>query len=636
MKKFTLFFCSLAIAAAMQAQIIHVPDDYPTIQLGINATNPGDTVLVAEGTYFEQISFLGKKPLMVASRFLMDGDTSHISKTIVDGSHATNPDSSSVVYFISDEDTTSILCGFTIKNGKGTIYTTENLILKEGGGVFISGSGARISHNHITQNQLDDTLTGYAELVGGAGIDCEWKEDDHWVVVDHNIIDHNSSYSSGIEAYGAGLSICYNARIINNTISYNSSIGKGYSQATAALDCATQLDWTTPVSIIVQNNVITNNYCETQYSDAAGAGAFFQKVSGNFSDNIVNQNKVSTSPYYGGAAGLFVFVPNKGTFIRNNIFSENAGDLSAGGLQLKALTNDAEPQVVLVESNYFLNNLATKGGAFATYNLPVILQNNVFSGNNAMNSGGAVFLERNVNSTHHLVTLINNSFSANTASLNGGAVCSIKSKPLIINSVLWGDSASDGREIYLYSGDSAEVAYCTVNPDFIHGYINGGGGSINFDPQFSDSVLLTTKPWSPCVDAGIASYTCSHGISISVPLYDITGIPRPAGEGYDMGAYDLQYSGEGIADKEAGVTFSALPNPFSASVNFRYTLEEPSRVILRIVDSFGRVVAVPINAFQQKGEQQIEWNSGNLPAGIYYCRLQAGENTATTKLILLK
>jgi hypothetical protein len=135
MKKVTLFCCALLTTAALQAQIIHVPGDFPTIQSGINAATPGDTVLVSEGTYYEQINFNGKRPLMVASLFLVDGDTSHIGNTIIDGSQITDPDSASVVYFISGEDTTSVLCGFTIRNGKGTscFWETYESI---GGGIY--------------------------------------------------------------------------------------------------------------------------------------------------------------------------------------------------------------------------------------------------------------------------------------------------------------------------------------------------------------------------------------------------------------------------------------------------------------------------------------------------------------------
>ena len=63
-------------------QIINIPGDYPTIQLGIGAAINGDTVLVQPGRYVENIDFLGKN-ITVASLFSTTQDTSYISKMLL-------------------------------------------------------------------------------------------------------------------------------------------------------------------------------------------------------------------------------------------------------------------------------------------------------------------------------------------------------------------------------------------------------------------------------------------------------------------------------------------------------------------------------------------------------------------------
>jgi hypothetical protein len=144
------------------AQVINIPDDKTTIQAGIDSASTGDTVLVQEGTWYENINFKGKA-ITVASQFILDGDTSHISKTIIDGSQCTNPDTASTVLMVSGEDTTSVLMGFTITGGKGTVVEKalkdhQGLNFISGGGVLILNSGGKITHNIVEEINL----AGYA------------------------------------------------------------------------------------------------------------------------------------------------------------------------------------------------------------------------------------------------------------------------------------------------------------------------------------------------------------------------------------------------------------------------------------------------------------------------------------------
>src|SRR5687768_16244262 len=56
---FVTLLLVFALAYETNAATIHVPADQPTIQAAIDASASGDTVLVAPGTYYEDINFFG-------------------------------------------------------------------------------------------------------------------------------------------------------------------------------------------------------------------------------------------------------------------------------------------------------------------------------------------------------------------------------------------------------------------------------------------------------------------------------------------------------------------------------------------------------------------------------------------------
>jgi parallel beta-helix repeat protein len=132
------FFILLTLVSASQSKIIYIPSpSLATIQGGINIASEGDTVLANVGTYFENIDFKGKK-IVVASRYLLENDSSLVYSTIVD---ATYKPSNPVVSFKSAEDSLALLIGFTIQNSSNSW-----------GVLCDSSSSPRIVFNRIKNN----------------------------------------------------------------------------------------------------------------------------------------------------------------------------------------------------------------------------------------------------------------------------------------------------------------------------------------------------------------------------------------------------------------------------------------------------------------------------------------------------
>ena len=78
------------------------------------------------------------------------------------------------------------------------------------------------------------------------------------------------------------------------------------------------------------------------------------------------------------------------------------------------------------------------------------------------------------------------------------------------------------------------------------------------------------------------------------------------------------------------------PNPFNPTTVITYDIAKRSHVSLKVYDVLGREVAVLVNSEKSPGEYQATFNASDLPSGVYFYRIQAGNYTAVKKLMLVK
>lgn len=180
-----------------------VPETYPSIQAAIVAAAPGDKVLVAPGTYVENVDFLGKALTVVGL-----GGPEH---TRIDGGGAP------VVRFGAGNGPDSTLRGFTVTNGTagimiglafgatGAAPNVVDCVVRDnlGPGIFGWGSEARIDDCVVADN-------------AGPGVELQWFGD---TTLRNCLVRGNeaSFFGSGIYADESAVVRAYNCTIVGNT-----------------------------------------------------------------------------------------------------------------------------------------------------------------------------------------------------------------------------------------------------------------------------------------------------------------------------------------------------------------------------------------------------------------------------------
>lgn len=585
MKKFiALSVLFITMFFPVHSAIINIPDDQPSIQSGIDVAVNGDTVLVSDGTYYENLNMHGKL-ITLASHLLINGDNSHIDNTIIDGSQAENPDNASVISLVSGENSSTIIYGFTIKNGKGTFPDINGL--RSGGGIYCIESGASLYSNKFVNNQLSTD----SDVYGGA-----------------------------IFMYNSEMNLRY-CHFDNNNASRGGAI---YSQ----------------------NSNLSFNFCDFSNNEATdqGAGMYFANNNNSTTDQIL---MVSNCSFYGNlcnetTAGLLVRNDatngNLVTFeMHNSNFMDN---VSAQRTALHIMGENLEYQVYNSvfayndADNYVAGVSISKSSIGGFYNC-IFHSNNADLLGNGFNSGGASVW------SNAEAGFINCVFADNTASFGAGLTVGGGGISKTVNTIFWNNSPDQiSLTSYDNQGGTLDISYCDIQGGVTQIDISEeselieGEGNFDTDPDF---LMDNENPYSitegsACIDAG----TSEGGLELpegdiigNVRIWDGNGDGTPI---VDIGAYEFDAGPMPSVNEhlQSGSTIIVYPNPASNYITFKMT-ENGFIDQIEIIDINGRIIEQIVT--NNKTEKYF-YNTSGLKKGIYFCRITSEVKLTTTRFVI--
>jgi len=82
--------------------------------------------------------------------------------------------------------------------------------------------------------------------------------------------------------------------------------------------------------------------------------------------------------------------------------------------------------------------------------------------------------------------------------------------------------------------------------------------------------------------------------------------------------------------------YQNYPNPFNPSTTIRYNLAEPNHVNIVVYNVLGEKIQTLVDKRQAGGVHEVAFNAAQLPSGIYFCQIHAGDFRQTIKLMLVE
>lgn len=456
MRPASLLLAVLGVAATTRAGTLHVPGDHATIQAAVDAAQPGDTVVVASGTWAETVVVAGKG-------ITLQGAGAGL--TLVDAGGA----GSALRVELVPDGQAFTLRGVTLTGGTGHPDPLAGLV--SGGGLHAAGNegevlveGCALSGNAVPGHGGG----AYSNLSRLTLRDCEV-----------------SGNSAGLDGGGAYL-------------------GANLGPVGPVEDCVLAGNVAGRNGGGLWFSTLTVRGCRVEGNDAGeSGGGLYGTSGGGLEDLEVLDNAAALDG--GGAFFHAAFHPGTRMLYADNLAGRDGGGFLArrqtGILGVVSESPDVTCRANRAERH---GGGAAFVGASAPSLLPlvqgVVLRRLVATGNEAGAEGGGAWVDLQKapsDNTTFAFTLEHATLAANLAAAGGALRLSVDGATRVVkSSIAWGN-APDALLVAPGGSGPPDVSFSDVQGGW------PGAGNLALDPLFADLAAgdVSLLGGSPCVDA---------------------------------------------------------------------------------------------------------------------------------------
>jgi len=406
---FVSFLILTAFASVSEAKTIYVPDDYAKIQWAVDNASDGDTIIVRDGTYYENV-FVNKKLTIKSENgsenCIVNGRDSDVFTLEADGIR------------IEGFTITGGRCGIYIRSNNNKIIN-NNISSNNNGGIWLENSNNNsISGNIISSNNWyglylwysNKTMIRKNEFINN-GFFVEYSYGN--IVEDNKVNGKPLVYLEGgseefIDNTGQVILVkCKNITIMNSELT-NTDVGIELWQSDNCLISNNNISSNNRYGIFLydsNNNYISNNNISLNNYDGI--------LLWNSNNNIISKNNISSN----NDNGILLEDSNNSNISNNIICSNNLNGIALCGSNNNSVSNNSVSSnwngILFYGSNNnnILNNDISSNDDYGIF-LEGSNNNSISKNNISSNNLSGIILDCSDNNIIYLNNFINNTKNA--------------------------------------------------------------------------------------------------------------------------------------------------------------------------------------------------------------------------------